>query len=101
VWYGMGDFTSVMRRQLAALTVDQVNAAVRRHLTARDISVVIVTKDAAGLKQGIVSESPSPIRDHGEEPPKPLAQDRLVGSRNLNVAAEHVTITPIVYVFAK
>ena len=50
-WYGIGEFTEHMRKALAGLTVDQVNAAISKHLDPRDLSVVIVTKDAAGLNR--------------------------------------------------
>ena len=33
-WYGIGEFTDTMRNQLQTLTVEQVNAAVKRHLSA-------------------------------------------------------------------
>ena len=41
-----------MRKQLQALTLEQVNAAIKRHLSARDLSVVFITKDAAGTEAG-------------------------------------------------
>ena len=44
-----------MRKALASLTVDQVNGVIRKHLNPRDMSVVIVTKDAAALQQALVS----------------------------------------------
>ena len=46
-----------MRDQLSALTVDDVNRAIRKHLSGRDLHVVIITKDAAGLKQQLVSDA--------------------------------------------
>src|SRR5205085_3176163 len=65
-WYGIGEFTAYMRDALQKLTVADVNAAIRKHLTARDLSVVVVTKDAAGLKQALVSDAPSTIKYDGE-----------------------------------
>ena len=46
-----------MRRALQRLTVDEVNAAIRRHLDAHNLSVVIITRDAAGLKQALASDA--------------------------------------------
>ena len=99
-WYGIGEFTSFMRDALQRLTVQQVNAAIRKHLTARDLSVVIVTKDAAGLKQALVSDAPSPIKYDGDKPPSLLAEDKAIGARKLSIAADKVTVTPISDVFA-
>ncbi len=100
-WYGMGDFTSTMRRALQALTVEQVNAAVRKHLSARDLSVVIITKEAAALKQALVSDAPSPIAYDGEKPAELLAEDKVIGGMKLNIAVDKVRVTPVAEVFAK
>jgi zinc protease len=56
-WYGTGEFTRSMRDALQTLTVEQVNAAVKKHLTAKDLSVVIITKDAQGMKQARATRS--------------------------------------------
>lgn len=100
-WYGIGEFTSFMRKGLQALTVQQVNAAIKKHLTARDLSVVVITRDAAALKQALISDAPSSIRYDGEKPPSLIAEDASIGVRKLNIAADKVTVTPIGEVFAK
>jgi zinc protease len=64
------------------------------------LSVVIVTKDAAGLKQALVSDAPSPIKYDGDKPPSLLAEDKVIGARKLSIAADKVTVTPISDVFA-
>jgi zinc protease len=90
-----------MRKELQALTVDKVNAAIKRHLTARDLSVVITTKDAAALKQALVADAFSPIKYDGTKPAELLAEDKVIGGMKLNIAADKVRITPIAEVFAK
>jgi zinc protease len=100
-WYGSGEFTGAVRKALQSLTVDQVNAAIKRHLTVRDLSVVIVTKDAAGLRQALVSDAFSPIRYDGEKPKALLDEDQVIGSMKLNLVADRVKVTPISEVFAK
>ncbi len=100
-WYGIGEFTDTVRKGLQALTVEQVNAAIKRHLTAQDLSIVVITKDAAGLKQALVSDAVSSIKYDGDKPKELLDEDRAIGARKLNIAAEKVRITPIADVFAK
>jgi zinc protease len=100
-WYSIAEFTKYMRDALAKLTLEQVNAAVKRHLTARDLSVVYITKEAAGLKQALVSDAFSPIKYDAEKPAELLAEDKVVGALKLNIAADRVTITPVDQVFAK
>jgi zinc protease len=99
-WYGIGEFTSMMRDRLKALTVEQVNAAIKRHLSTKNLSIVIITKDAAGLKQALVADGPSTIKYDGEKPASLLAEDRQIGAMKLRVPAANVTITPINDVFA-
>jgi zinc protease len=100
-WYDIGEYTAYMRGKLQALTREQVNAAVKRHLNPRNLSVVIVTKDAAGLKQALVSDAPSSIKYDGEKPKELLEEDRVIGALKLNIAAGDVKITPITEVFAR
>jgi zinc protease len=100
-WYGIPEFTAFMRKALQGMTVQQVNAAIKKHLTARDLSVVVITQDAAGLKQALVSDAPSPIKYDGEKPASLLAEDKTIGARKLGIAADKVTVTPIAEVFAK
>ncbi|HEY6066326.1 MAG TPA: pitrilysin family protein, partial [Thermoanaerobaculia bacterium] len=100
-WYGIGEFTGTMRDRLAKLTVDDVNRAIRKHLSARNLSVVIVTKDAKGLRDKLVADAFSPIRYEGEKPADLLAEDKVIGALKLAIPAEKVKITPVEEVFAK
>ncbi len=60
-FYSSGDLVSEMAGRLPKLTVDEVNAAVRKHLKNQGACVAIVTKDAASLAKVLKSDSPSPI----------------------------------------
>ncbi len=100
-WYGMGDYTATLRKALQGLTVEQVNAALKKHLSARDLSVVIVTKEAAALKQALVSDAPSSIKYDGEKPAALLAEDKVVGAMKLHIPADKVRVTPVAEVFAR
>ncbi len=79
-WYGLGDYVTTMREKLGKLTRADVNAAVKKHLQAKDLSVVIVTKDAEGLKEKLVSDAFSPITYDGEKPKELLDEDKVIGA---------------------
>ena len=49
---GRDDPATDLARRLPKLSASQVNAAIRRHLSAQDVRVVIVTRDAAALPLG-------------------------------------------------
>ena len=101
-WYGIGEFTRSMRDALQKLTVEQVNAAVKKHLTAKDLSVVIITKDAQGMKQALASDAFSAIAyDAADKPKALLDEDKVIGALRLGIAADKVKITPIGEVFSR
>jgi zinc protease len=100
-WYGLPDYVTDMRAKLSKLTRADVNAAVKRHLQAKDLSIVVVTKDAESLKAALVADAFSPIKYDGEKPKALLDEDQVVGARKLGIRADAVTITPVEDVFAK
>ncbi|MGI8926152.1 MAG: M16 family metallopeptidase [Tepidiformaceae bacterium] len=100
-WYGIGEYTAFIRERLAALSLEEVNAAIRRHLSANDLSVVIITKDAEALRDQLVADEPSPIVYDGARPEELLAEDRIIGARRLNIAPTAIRITPVEDVFAR
>ncbi|HEX2723199.1 MAG TPA: pitrilysin family protein [Gemmatimonadaceae bacterium] len=100
-WYGMPEYTGYMRAQLAKLTRDDVNRALKKHLSANDLSVVIITKDAEGLKQQLLADAFSPIKYDGEKPKELLDEDKVIGARKLNITADRIRVTPVEQVFAK
>ncbi len=100
-WYKTPEFTQMMRHALAKLTVDDVNAAIRKHLSAKDLSVVIIAKDAEGLKEKLVTDAFSPIKYDGNKPQSLLDEDKAIGSRKLDIKRDNVKITPAAQVFAQ
>jgi zinc protease len=100
-WYGLPDYVTDTRAKLSKLTRADVNAAVKRHLQAKDLSIVIVTKDAEGLRDALVADGFSPITYDGEKPKELLDEDKVVGALKLGIKPDAVTITPVEDVFAK
>jgi zinc protease len=98
-WYGVPEYTKMMRDALAKLTRDDVNWAIRKHLAARDLSVVIVTKDAAGLKDALLADGFSPIRYDAPKPQSLLDEDQRIGRLRLGLRPDAVAITPVGQVF--
>jgi zinc protease len=99
-WYRTPEFTKMMRDALSKLTVADVNAAIRKHLSSRNLSVVIITRDAAGLKEKLVSDAFSPIAYDAKKPQALLDEDQQIGSLKLGIRPEAVKITPALQAFA-
>jgi len=98
-WYGTGEFTSMMRDKLKSLTVDEVNNAIRKHLSSTNLSFVFITKDAEELKRQLVGDGVSTITYESPKPPEVLEEDKVIGGRKLAIKDEKVTITPVEAVF--
>ncbi|HUQ20188.1 MAG TPA: pitrilysin family protein [Gemmatimonadaceae bacterium] len=100
-WYGIPEYTQYMRSALQKMTRADVNAAIKRNLSAKDLSVVIITKDASALKNALVAEGFSPIKYDADKPADLLAEDKVIGARKLGITAEKVKVTPVEQVFAQ
>jgi zinc protease len=90
-----------MRDGLAKLTREEVNAAVKRHLSATDLSFVVVTKDAKGLADALVADGPTTVSYDAEKPAALLDEDRRIGTTKLGIAAGAVRVTKVEDVFAR
>jgi zinc protease len=71
------------------------------HLSAKDLSAVIITKDATPLREALVADAFSPIKYDADKPEDLLAEDKVIGARKLGIAAEKIRVTPVEDVFAK
>ncbi len=100
-WYGIPEYSSYLRERLSRLTLADVNDAVRRHLSSKDLFVVIVAKDADALKEKLLSDAFSPITYDADKPPALLAEDKEIGARKLGIRPEAVRVTPVDEVFAR
>jgi zinc protease len=100
-WHGIDEFTRYMRDRLSRLTVDDVNRAVRTHLDPKNLSVVIITRDAESLRNALVSDAPSPLTYDSPKPPEIVEEDRMLMNKKLGIRPENVRITPVAEVFAR
>jgi zinc protease len=60
-FYGTTFFIDRIQEELRRLTIKDVNAAVKRHLNAKNLKVAIVTEGAEGLRDLLLSGRPTPI----------------------------------------
>jgi len=100
-WYGIGEYAEHMRAALAKLTVDDVNRAIRQHIRPRDLQIVMITQDAEGLRQKLVSDEVSTIKYEAEKPQALLDEDKVIGAMKLGIRADAVRIIPSEDVFRR
>ncbi|MFP5247207.1 MAG: M16 family metallopeptidase [Thermoanaerobaculia bacterium] len=99
-WFGMGDYVDTMRAAYAKLTRDDVNRAIKKYLSAKNLHVVIITKDAEGLRDQLLADNVSSIK---YDAPKPALaeEDKVIGSYKLGIKPENIRIVSVDEVFAK
>ena len=99
-WYRTGEFVESMRAGLAALTVERVNAVIGAHLSGERLCVVMIAKDAAQLRDELLSERFTSMSYASERPAEVLAEDRVIGALELGLQPDDIRITPVDSVFA-
>ncbi|HSE38642.1 MAG TPA: pitrilysin family protein [Blastocatellia bacterium] len=100
-YYGIPTFTDYVRDQLAKLTLEDVNRAIRKHLQAENVKIVVVTKDAEAFKQAAVEGKPSPISYTSMPPKEILDEDKIIETYKLNFNPKKVEVLPVAQVFQK
>lgn len=98
-YYRTPEFTSFMRDSLAKLTLEDVNSAIRKYLKSDALRIAIVTKDAEGLRDAILSNRPSPVTYNSPKPEDVLSEDKIIESYKINVQSSDVVIMPVEKIF--
>jgi zinc protease len=101
-FYGIeGSHLEKFRQAMDTITLAEVNAAIKKYLQYENMEIVLVTKDAAGLKDALVGDAPSPITYATPKPEAVLAEDREISTFPLKIRAEDVRIVPVSELFVK
>ena len=96
-FYGIGGegHLARFRRIMDELTVEEVNAAIKRHWQYDDLKIAIVTGDAAVMKTLLASDTPTPITYPNPLPDAVVAEDREIAVVPLALPAERIEIVPV------
>ena len=98
-YYGIPSFKTYLKDALAKLTLNDVNTAIRKHLRSTNLDVVMITKDAAGLKKAIESGAASTVRYVTAPPKDVLEEDKVISRYKLDVSS--IEIVPVDTIFEK
>jgi len=91
-WFGTPGFVDYVRQGLDTLTLEQVNAAIRRHLKPEAAQFVFIAKDAQGLADAIAADTPSPITYNSEKPKALTDEDAIIAKLPLGLPAARVQV---------
>jgi zinc protease len=98
-FYSIPEYGEYLKKELAKLTVEQVNEAIKRHLQSNKMRVIIVTKEAESLKDSILSAKPSPITYNSPKAEEITAEDKTIEKYPIPTKAEWVKIIPVTQIF--
>jgi zinc protease len=99
LYFDKNDYVTAVKSDLAKLTCEQVNAAIRRYLRPERLVIVAVSGNGEGLKQQLTSDDPSPMMYNSPKPPTVLEEDKTVEKWPMKLAPANVTIIPAEKVF--
>ena len=97
--YGAGYFIDEIQRRLTALTVDDVNAVIRRHLQYDDLAIAVVTRDAEAFRDALLAGEPSPPTYNTAVTEEIQAEDALIERFELAINPERVRVVPVEAMF--
>jgi len=99
MFYERPNFTSSLKADLAKLTRDDVNKAIRQYLRADKMVIVSIAHNGEGLKQQLASEDPSPMKYNSPKPETILEEDKTVEKWPLGLTPASIAVVPVAGVF--
>ena len=101
-FYGIdGSHLELFRKMMDELSLDEVNAAIRKYWQTTDMTIAVVTKDAEAFRQALVADAASPISYKGSKAESVLAEDKIIGAYPLKVLSSNIRIVPVADLFAR
>lgn len=97
--YGIPGYTSYVKNALAKLRREDVNRAIRKHLRAENIQLVVVTDKGEEFRKKLLANEPSPVSYNSPKPEEILAEDKLVMARRIALDPKNVEVVPVERVF--
>jgi len=83
------------RRMMDELTLEEVNAVLRRQLRPDRLKIAIVTGEAERLLSAIASEEPSPLEYESPKPQAILDEDQIISAFPLATPREHIQVISV------
>lgn len=101
-FYGQeGNYVENLRAQWSALSLSQVNAAIRRHLDPSQLQIAIVASEAETLAGALATEAPSPITYRSAVPEEVLEEDRAILATELGIPRDRMEIIRVDAMFER
>ncbi len=93
--YGTPDFLESYRTAMKSMTIDQVNAAIRRHVTPERMSFAFVAPDAKALQQLLDEQPATPIQYATPKSAEVLEEDKKIEVFPLPVKKDRIEVLDV------
>ncbi|MBI3194979.1 MAG: insulinase family protein [Ignavibacteriae bacterium] len=102
-FYGTDYFIDRIDRELQSLSVEEVNAAVKKYLNNKNIKIAVVVDEGKGgeILNGMVANAISPIKYASSVSPNILEQDKLIEKFQLSINNERSKVVKASELFEK
>lgn len=101
-FYGMKEsHLDKYRAMMDAMTLQDVNAAIKKYWQAGNLQIAIVTNDAESLKAALIADSPSPITYATPKPDAVMAEDKEISVFPMKVNPDRITVIPVAELFER
>jgi zinc protease len=94
VLYKTPPFVEYVRESLDQLSLEDVNAAIKKHFKLDGAEFVFVGKDAKGLADMLAKDAPSPITYNAPKPDELMAEDKVIAKLPFKLAKDRIKVTP-------
>jgi len=99
-FYGIeGNHLENFRKILHELTLEEVNAAITKHLQYDNLKIAIITGDTERIKRELASGDPTPIEYASEKDADILGEDEEISSLALNIPAANIHVVSVDQIF--
>ncbi len=101
LFYGIKDHLKILPNILDELTLEEVNAAIKKHLQYKNMKIAMITKDAKSLQKALVNDDPSPMTYDTPRPQEVIEEDKEIETYALDIKPENVKIMDVDEMFVR
>ncbi len=102
-FYGVDGHLAKFRKMMDEISIEEVNAAIKKHLQTKDLTIAIVASDAKALAEELAAGAPSVLSyaEGANKKPEQLQMDNEIGSYPLGIVRDRIRIVPVKEMFER
>jgi zinc protease len=99
-FYGIeGSHLELFRKMMGEITLDEVNAAIKKYLQYDNMMISVITNEAGKYKEALLSNAESPIEYASSKPAEIVEEDKEIIKFPLKIEEDNVKIIQVESLF--